>query len=87
MNKQLIQGISIDWSKVDESSYLRNIEAIIVTHSPILLGIPNAEILTFDDGSIHRCKYEETDSYQVMEMFINHREQLLERMLMQQVSE
>lgn len=54
---------------------------IIVTHSPILLGIPNAEILTFDDGSIHRCEYEETESYQVTEMFIKHREQLLNRLL------
>lgn len=32
----------------------------IVTHSPILLGIPNAEILCFDNGSIHTCSYEET---------------------------
>ena len=37
----------------------------IVTHSPILLGIPNAEILSFDNGSIHTCSYEETESYQV----------------------
>ncbi|MCR4589385.1 MAG: AAA family ATPase [Lachnospiraceae bacterium] len=34
---------------------------IIVTHSPILLGIPGAEILSFDDGEIHPCTYEETD--------------------------
>lgn len=54
---------------------------IIVTHSPILLGIPGAEILTFDDGSIHACTYEETDSYQVTEMFLNNREQLLKRLL------
>lgn len=54
---------------------------IIVTHSPILLGIPDADILTFDDGMVHSCQYEETDSYQVMEMFLNHREQLLERLL------
>lgn len=54
---------------------------IIVTHSPILLGIPGAEILNFDGGAIHPCEYEETDSYQVMEMFINNREQLLNRML------
>lgn len=54
---------------------------IIATHSPILLGIPEAEILTFDNGLIHRCEYEETDSYQVTEIFINHREQLLERLL------
>lgn len=54
---------------------------LIVTHSPILLGIPNAEILTFDDGRVHTCAYEDTDSYQVMEMFLNHRKQLLERLL------
>lgn len=53
----------------------------IVTHSPILLGIPNAEILCFDNGSIHTCSYEETDSYQVTEMFINNRKILLERLL------
>nr|WP_330382214.1 AAA family ATPase [Mediterraneibacter massiliensis] len=53
---------------------------IIVTHSPILLGIPNAEILLFDDGAIHTCEYEETESYMVTEMFINNREQLLHRL-------
>lgn len=54
---------------------------IIVTHSPILLGIPGAEILSFDDGALHTCKYEETDSYQVTEMFVNNREQILDRLL------
>ncbi len=54
---------------------------IIVTHSPILLGIPGAEILTFDDGPLHACSYEETDSYQVTEMFINNRDVLLSRLL------
>lgn len=54
---------------------------IIATHSPILLGIPDAEILSFDDGNIHACSYEDTDSYQVTEMFINNRKQLLHRLL------
>ena len=54
---------------------------IIATHSPILLGLPGAQILTFDDGPIHPCEYEDTDSYQVMSAFINHREQLLSRLL------
>lgn len=54
---------------------------IIATHSPILLGLPDAQILTFDDGPIHPCEYEDTDSYQVMSAFINHREQLLRRLL------
>ena len=26
---------------------------IIASHSPVLLGIPNAQILSFDDGYIH----------------------------------
>jgi predicted ATPase len=54
---------------------------IIVTHSPILLGMPGAEILSFDGGEIHSCEYEETDSYQVTEMFINNRKQILKRLL------
>ena len=54
---------------------------IIATHSPILLGIPGAEILSFDDGEIHPCEYEDTESYQVTEMFINNRKQLLKKLL------
>ena len=54
---------------------------IIATHSPILLGIPGAEILSFDDGKIHSCEYEETGSYQITKMFIEDREQILGRLL------
>jgi len=54
---------------------------IIVTHSPILLGIPGADIISFDDGHIHRCIYEETESYQVTKMFLMHREKMLEGLL------
>ena len=54
---------------------------IIATHSPILLGIPDAQIISFDEGRIHNCKYEDTESYKITEMFINNREILLERLL------
>lgn len=54
---------------------------IIASHSPILLGIPDAQILSFDDGTIHECDYLETESYQVTEMFINNREYFLKRLL------
>lgn len=50
---------------------------IIVTHSPILLAMPQAQILSFDDGQIHPCSYEETGSFEVIEMMINHRDQML----------
>lgn len=30
----------------------------------------------FDDVSVNVCEYEDTESYQVMEMFINNRKRL-----------
>ena len=54
---------------------------IIVTHSPILLGLPDAQIISFDDGVVRNLEYEETESYKVTEMFINNREALLRRLL------
>lgn len=59
----------------------RGAQFFIASHSPILLGLPDAEILSFDDGPIHPCRYEETSSYQVTEMFINHRERLLRQLV------
>ena len=58
---------------------------VVVTHSPILLATPEAEILTFDGGQLHPCSYEETESYQVTEMFINNREAILRRLLREDV--
>jgi predicted ATPase len=52
----------------------------IVTHSPILLGYPDAEILTFDDGPIHPCHYEDTESYLITEMFINRKEAVISKL-------
>lgn len=54
---------------------------IIVTHSPILLGIPNADILSFDGDYIHECRYEETESYKITELFINNKDCLLKELL------
>ncbi|SER76452.1 Predicted ATPase [Gracilibacillus ureilyticus] len=51
---------------------------IIATHSPILLGYPDAEILSFDDGEIRSVNYEETDHYRVTKYFLEHREKFLE---------
>ena len=53
---------------------------IIATHSPILLGFPEAEILSFDGGAPHPCRYEDTASYRVTKMFLDHREQMLHKL-------
>ena len=54
---------------------------IIVTHSPILLAIPGAQIIRFDGGEMKNCEYEDTESYKVTEMFINNRNQILKNLL------
>lgn len=54
---------------------------IIISHSPILLGIPGAKILTFDEGHVHEIAYEETESYQITKLFLENREYFLERLL------
>ena len=54
---------------------------IVATHSPILLGLPDAEILSFDGTGIHPCDYEDTDSYRITRTFINHRESVLRHLL------
>jgi predicted ATPase len=58
-----------------------NAQFIVVTHSPILLGMPDSEILSFDSGSIHPIEYEETESYRITEMFIRDRRRFLNRLL------
>ena len=60
---------------------------IMATHSPILLGIPGAKILSFDDGEIHSCAYEETESYQITRLFLENREIMLKRLLSEQMPE
>ena len=59
----------------------RGAQFIIASHSPILLGYPGAHILSFGNGELPWVGYEETESYQVTEMFINNREYLLKRLL------
>lgn len=54
---------------------------IIASHSPILMGIPGAVILSFDGDKIEPCGYTETESYKVTELFIKNREHLLKYLL------
>ena len=53
----------------------------LVTHSPNLLGLPDAAILSFDDGPIHPIAYEDTDSYRIMSLFLSDRRRILHSLL------
>lgn len=57
-----------------------NSQFIIVTHSPILLGIDDACIYSFDNEGINQVTYEETESYNITKLFIENRKLLLKNL-------
>jgi len=59
----------------------KDAQFIISTHSPIMLGYPDAQILSFDDGQIHEVEYEGTTSLQIVRQFVNDREKFLKELL------
>jgi predicted ATPase len=48
----------------------QNGQFIIATHSPILMAIPDATILDFDGGGIHKACYEELEHVRLMRDFL-----------------
>ncbi|HBT73079.1 MAG TPA: AAA family ATPase [Lysinibacillus sp.] len=50
---------------------------IIATHSPILLGYPNATIYSFDEGEIESIRYEDTIHYIVTKRFLDAPQSIL----------
>ena len=51
---------------------------IIATHSPLLLGMPEAQILCFDETGIHEIAWEDTESYRITKLFLDNRNRLLD---------
>lgn len=50
---------------------------IIATHSPILLGYPDAQILNFDEQPFGEIRYEDTLHYILTRRFLENREKVL----------
>ena len=59
-----------------------NSQFIIATHSPILLGYPNASIFSFDSDVIESVRYEDTEHYQITKGFLNRKERYLEELFL-----
>ncbi|RXJ04566.1 AAA family ATPase [Anaerobacillus alkaliphilus] len=66
---------------IHELASKNHAQFIIATHSPILLGYPDAEILSFDHGKIAKIDYEMTDHYQITKYFLQHRDKFLSEIL------
>ena len=58
----------------------KDAQFIISTHSPVLLGYPGAQILSFDEGPPRDIPYEETASLQIVREFVNRREKILDEL-------
>jgi predicted ATPase len=54
---------------------------IISSHSPVLLGYPDAQILSFDGKQIHEITYEEVRAAQIVRRFLNDRKGFLDKLL------
>lgn len=55
---------------------------IIATHSPILLGYPNATIYNFDEETIATIRYEETIHYILTKRYLTAKEKVLDELFM-----
>ena len=53
---------------------------IIATHSPILLAMPDAKIISFDSNSPIEISYEESTAYEVIDLFLNSRESMISQL-------
>lgn len=53
---------------------------IIATHSPIILGYPDATIYQASERGLDRVTYEDTETVQIARGFLNHRETMLRQL-------
>lgn len=58
-----------------------NSQFIIATHSPILLAIPNAEILEITEKGILTKKYFETEHFKTMKNFFENTEKTIDSLI------
>lgn len=57
-----------------------NGQFIIATHSPILMAIPNAEIISFDGETLEKVDYDDLEHVIIMRSFLNNKESYLKHL-------
>ena len=63
----------LELAKLVEKAAQEGSQFIIVTHSPIVMGIRDAQVLSFDDGSVHEVDWRQTDAVRVMRDYLAER--------------
>ena len=59
----------------------QNSQFIIATHSPMLMALPDAQILELSEAGIRRVDYRDTAHFQTMKYFLNNPEGVLNELL------
>ena len=59
----------------------KNSQFIIVTHSPILLAFPNADIFVLSEEGITLTPYENTENFILTKRFLNDHEKMVKYLL------
>lgn len=59
----------------------RNSQFVIATHSPIILSYPNAIIYEIREDGLSIVKYEDTEQYKSMKLFINNYPSILKKIM------
>jgi predicted ATPase len=71
----------------DLLQHARDVQILIATHSPILLAFPNAQILSFDDATIHEIAYKESPPYQLCSRFLANPDRYIQALFDDEPSE
>jgi predicted ATPase len=56
-------------------------QMIMVTHSPILMSYPNADIFLFSQNGIQPCAVEDVENYQLMKRFFQNPQEMIRETL------
>ncbi|HXF90995.1 MAG TPA: AAA family ATPase [Candidatus Nitrosotenuis sp.] len=59
----------------------RDTQIIIITHSPILMSYPGAQVLLFSHEGIRSCCVEEVENYQLMRDFLANPQKFLKKIM------
>jgi predicted ATPase len=63
----------LELSELIEKGAKGGSQFIVATHSPIILGIEDAQLLSFDEGHVHEVNWRETDAVRVMRDYLAER--------------
>ncbi len=68
-------------SIMHELAHRRVAQFIVATHSPMLLCLPGARVLSFDEDRITEVRYDETEHFQLTRRFLNDPERYFRHLL------